>query len=106
MPKPPTDRNNPVTNNTTTAAPPPTAKQLNYLRTLAHRTGQTFTTPRTRKQASAEIRRLKAVRATGFTFAELQPEQAARHANHDVACTVKPWEVRGYGSNATWSQRS
>jgi hypothetical protein len=60
--------------------------------------------PRVHQPASAEIRRLKAVRATGFTFAELQPEQAARHANHDVACSVKPWEVRGYRSNCRWSQ--
>ena len=39
---------------------PPTAKQLAYLRALAERAGQTFATPRTSKDASAEIRRLKA----------------------------------------------
>ena len=38
----------------------PTAAQLNYLRTLASRTGQTFAYPATREQASAEIARLKA----------------------------------------------
>ncbi len=84
---------------------PPTFKQLRYLRTLASRAGQTFATPRTRAQASVEIRRLKAVRATGFTFAELQTEQAAREAHGDVAI-IQPWEIAGHGSTATWSQRS
>lgn len=37
----------------------PSAKQLAYLRALADRTGQTFTYPRTARQASAEIRRLQ-----------------------------------------------
>lgn len=84
---------------------PPTTKQLRYLRTLAGRAGQTFSTPQTRLQASAEIRRLKTVRTTGFTFAELQAEQAAREAHGD-ASIVKPWEIEGYGSTAGWSQRS
>jgi hypothetical protein len=84
---------------------PPTHKQLRYLRTLAGRAGQTFVTPLTRADASVEIRRLKAVRATGFTFAELQAEQAAREAHGDVA-TIQPWEIAGHGSTATWSQRS
>lgn len=34
---------------------PPTRKQLAYLRALAHRTGTTFTLPRTRRQASRQI---------------------------------------------------
>jgi hypothetical protein len=84
---------------------PPTFKQLRYLRTLASRAGQTFATPHTRAQASDEIRRLKEVRAAGFTFAELQAEQAARDAHGDVAI-VQPWEIAGRGSTATWSQRS
>jgi hypothetical protein len=84
---------------------PPTSKQLSYLRTLAGRGGQTFVTPRTRAQASEAIRRLKAVRATGFTFAELQAEQAAHEAHGDLAI-FRPWEIAGRGSTATWSQRS
>ncbi len=82
----------------------PTAKQLTYLRALATRAGQTFTPPRTRRQASREIRRLKTIQTTGFTFAELEGEQAPRQANDDVA--VHPFEVSGYGASATWSQRS
>jgi hypothetical protein len=84
---------------------PPTFKQLRYLRALASRAGQTFATPRTRAQASAEIRRLKSVRSAGFTFAELQAEQTAREVHGDVAM-VQPWEIAGHGSTATWSQRS
>jgi hypothetical protein len=72
---------------------------------LAGRAGQTFVTPRTRTRAPDEIRRLKEVRGTGFTFAELQAEQAAREAHGDVAI-VQPWEIAGRGSTATWSQRS
>ena len=37
----------------------PTAKQLALLRALAQRTGETFAYPRTRAQASSEIRRLQ-----------------------------------------------
>ncbi|HTX09509.1 MAG TPA: hypothetical protein VME22_12905 [Solirubrobacteraceae bacterium] len=85
---------------------PPTPRQLNYLKALANRTGQTFTYPRTSAQASAEIHRLKGIRATGFTFAELQAENAAREAHGDLACSVQGFEVTGYNSSATWSQRS
>jgi hypothetical protein len=84
---------------------PPTGKQLAYLRTLAERAGQTFIVPGTRAEASAEIRRLKATRGSGFTFAEMAAEEAARVAHGDVA-VVKPWEIDGRGSTATWSQRS
>ena len=84
---------------------PPTAKQLAYLRALAERTGQTFASPRTRTQASAEIRRLKSVRTRGFTFAELEAEQVVREVHGDVA-VVMPWEIAGPGSGATWSQRA
>lgn len=96
--------------NTETSSPAPTAKQLNYLRNLASRTGQTFTNPAARRQASVEIQRLQAVRTTGFTFAEIRAKQAAREAHHDVplnlASAVHPSEITGYGSTATRSQRS
>jgi hypothetical protein len=85
---------------------PATRKQLAYLRNLAQRAGQTFTTPRTRSQASVEIRRLQATRNTGFTFAELEAERAARELNDDLTCSIKPFEVSGVGSSATRSQRS
>lgn len=84
---------------------PPTAKQLRYLRTLAQRVGQTFATPRTRAEASNQIRRLKAIRETGFTFAELDAEARTREVHGDAA-SVRTWEIAGYGGAASWSQRA
>ena len=90
---------------------PPTAPQLRYLRVLAQRTGTTFTNPRTREQASGEIQRLKAIRANGLTFAELQAEQAGPEASQHVSLDYAPTvhhdeETIGYGASATWSQRA
>src|SRR3984885_6097218 len=85
---------------------PPSARQLNYLKALAHRTGQTFTYPKTSRAASGEIQRLKAVRPTSRIELELErldiaAEQAAREANCDVRVDLT--EIEGYGSTATWS---
>ena len=41
---------------------PPSPRQLNYLKALANRTGQTFTWPQTSSQASREIARLEGTR--------------------------------------------
>ena len=101
-----------TTNIPKTERPAPTSKQLAYLRSLARRTGTTFTPPTTRAQASREIQRLKKIASTGFTFAELEAEQAARYSNDDLplpsslTSAVHDWEITGYGSTATWSQRS
>jgi hypothetical protein len=89
----------------TSTEPLPTPKQLHYLRTLAGRTGQTFVTPRTRREASVQISSLRAVRSRGYTFAELPWELATREADGNVAI-IESWEIAGYGSTATWSQRS
>jgi hypothetical protein len=100
-----------LTTNPTTRIEPansparPTQKQLAYLRRLANRAGQTFTYPQTRTQASREIERLKKSRSRGLTFAELQAERAAREANDDTPLAVHDFEVRGWGADATWSQR-
>ena len=85
---------------------PPSARQLNYLKALANRTGQTFTYPRTSRDASREIQRLKAVRPSNRVELELErvdvaAEQAAREANCDVPVDVR--EIEGYGSNCRWS---
>jgi hypothetical protein len=86
---------------------PPTSRQLAYLRALAERTGQTFTPPRTSGEASREIRRLKQARP--MTSAELEVEREIADAvavgNKDAA-RFRRSEVTGYGSSATWSQRS
>src|ERR1700733_14576765 len=84
---------------------PPSPRQLNYLRALAHRTGQTFTYPKTSRAASREIQRLGPVPPPSRIELELErvdvaAEQAARGANCDVRVDLS--EIEGYGSNATW----
>lgn len=89
---------------------PPSSRQLGYLRSLARRTGTSFTYPQTRAQASREIQRLEAIASTGFTFAELEAENQARELNGDLPLTygtaIRDHEIDGYGSTATWSRRS
>jgi hypothetical protein len=86
---------------------PPTRRQLNYLKALAERTGQTFEWPSTSAAASREIRRLKNTRpSTGIEraverFGDTQAIEAAQDASE-----IHRFEVIGYGSNCTWSQRS
>jgi hypothetical protein len=87
----------------------PTSRQLAYLRTLAQRTGQTFSWPTTRSAASREIRRLETVPSITQVDREMErhdwaAEAAAREANCDVP--IRPHELDGYGSSTTWSQRS
>jgi hypothetical protein len=83
---------------------PPSTKQLAYLKALAQRTGQTFTWPQSRSQASAEIARLK--RTTPSTRVERRLEQIDDRAAHEAtedAAAVQGFEVVGYGSNCRWS---
>jgi hypothetical protein len=56
---------------------PPTSKQLAYLRALAERTGQTFAMPRTRQDASAEIRTLKATPAESRLERRIERDEIA-----------------------------
>jgi hypothetical protein len=74
----------------------PTANQLRCLRSLAISRGQTFTSPRTKAEASAEISRLlKAARDDG-------PE---REAEGPVDATaIRADEVTGHGANARWAR--
>ncbi len=87
---------------------PPTAKQLAYLRALAERTGQTFVTPPTSWDASAEIRRLKAIPADTRIERRIESREIADAiaAGPQDSARVIPTEVTGYGSSATWSRRS
>jgi hypothetical protein len=82
----------------------PTPKQLAYLRSLASRSGQTFEYPRSRRQASREIKRLKC--AEPSTRAEQQRERAeiadAIHCGSNDAARVRDSEITGYGSSAGW----
>jgi len=75
---------------------PPTTRQLRHLRTLADRTGTTFTNPATRSEASAQIRALKTRRRD-----PRRPWQAlGRDDRQPLAygAAVDPSEIEGYGS--------
>jgi hypothetical protein len=86
---------------------PPTQRQLHYLKALAQRSGQTFQWPTSSSEASREIRRLKQARpSTGLEraierFGDTQAIESAQDA-----AAIQGFEIVGYGSTATWSQRS
>ena len=83
----------------------PTSRQLNYLRVLANRTGQTFTYPTTFDEASAEITRLKAARPSSRVEVWIERKQIADAiaAGPDDAARVRDSEIAGHGSNCRWS---
>jgi hypothetical protein len=88
---------------TTTAKP--TSKQLAYLRSLAQATGETFTYPHTKAQASAQIRRLRQRTPSTRNEQRRERKQIARdlHERPQDACRVDlDRETSGYGANATW----
>jgi hypothetical protein len=82
----------------------PTGAQLRYLRQLADQTGTTFTPPATRRQASAEIARLKR-RPRSVRFERRNERRAVGRAlrEQQPASSVRDDEIQGYGSNATWN---
>jgi hypothetical protein len=86
----------------------PTPKQLAYLKALTERTGQTFAVPRTSQEASAEIRRLRAVPAESQLERRIEHDEIAEAISTGAqdGVRVTPNEVTGYGSSATWRQRS
>jgi hypothetical protein len=86
---------------------PPSARQLNYLKALAERTGQTFQWPSSSAAASREIQRLKMTRPSTELEREIERfgDTQAIEAEQD-AVAVHGFEVVGYGSTSTWSQRS
>jgi hypothetical protein len=83
----------------------PTARQLTYLRALAERAGQTFAYPRTRRQASAEIRRLRTQKPIGRVERRIERREIAdaiARGPDDAAGIDVDRDVTGYGSTATW----
>jgi hypothetical protein len=82
----------------------PTVAQLRYLRHLAEQRGQTFTTPSTRGEASAEIKRLKASRPSTRRERAIERAEGERHVRREDfdSAAVQPSEIEGYGSDATW----
>jgi hypothetical protein len=83
----------------------PTAKQLAYLRALADRAGQTFAYPHTRRQASAEIKRLRAQKPSSRVERRIERREIAdaiARGPDDAAGIDLDRDVSGYGSTATW----
>jgi hypothetical protein len=74
-------------------------EQLSYLTDLALQTGTTFTFPRTRRQASCEIDRLKGLKAKRGRYLEA-PRLDLDPAEQPYATEQKPGEIVGYGSSA------
>jgi hypothetical protein len=82
----------------------PTAKQLRYLRQLANERGQTFTTPTTKAQASAEIRRLQAAASENWVEREVERDRLAREVElPEDATAVREDEIAGHGAHAHWT---
>src|SRR6202020_1523189 len=84
----------------------PTSRQLNYLRVLANRTGQTFSNPKTRAEASLEIKRLKSARPSSRVEVRIERKQIADQiaSGPEDAAGVLDSEIAGHGSSATWVQ--
>lgn len=79
----------------------PSAKQQAYLRSLAQKTGTSFTAPKTRGEASREIERLKALASSPYHERQADRE-SVEQAPRGGAARVRENEVEGYGSTATW----
>ncbi len=83
----------------------PTPKQLDYLKDLAMKTGQSFPYPQSSAEAGVQIKRLRRARRT--PAAERRRE--TRQVRQDFAdrrggsAAVRPSEIGGYGSSATWA---
>jgi hypothetical protein len=84
----------------------PTPRQLRYLRTLAERTGTTFTTPRSIAEASRLIEEMQERKQTPRSEVsrerrEVSQDMATRRGD---AAQVRPDELSGHGSSATWTK--
>ncbi len=80
----------------------PTAKQQSYLRSLAQNTGTSFTPPKTRREASAEINRLKGLQRSA-AHERAGDRDAVQGAARGGDSRVRAHETEGYGSTATWA---
>ncbi len=83
----------------------PTSRQLQFVRSLAEQTGTSFTPPKTRAQASSEIKRLLALKEAGHVELAIRPsdiEAEPSESEFVYATGVQPGEVVGFGSAASW----
>jgi hypothetical protein len=86
------------------ARKPPSPRQLNYLKALAERTGQTFAWPTSSAAASREIRRLKNTAPSTQLERAIErfgDTQAIEVAQDAVA--IQGFEIVGHGSHCRWS---
>jgi hypothetical protein len=87
-----------------TADLPPRPKQLRYLRDLAAQRGVSFTPPKTRGQASAQIEALLRRPRDSYSDCRRDREAVSRGlASAGDGARVRDSEVSGYGSSARWS---
>jgi hypothetical protein len=95
----------PTTHRRPTVANKPTPRQLRYLRSLAERTGQTFTYPHTATEAGREIDRLKGVRPESRAERRIERKDIADQLATGPAdsARVREDEISGRGSSATWA---
>jgi hypothetical protein len=84
--------------------PSPNTAQLQYLKDLAEQTGTTFSTPRTSRQASLEIDRLKDLKATRGVHREIPRDPERREQPY--ATEQQAGETVGYGSTARRRQQT
>lgn len=88
----------------------PTERQMRFMRSLAEETGTSFVYPKTRKEASAEIKRLIAIRDAAEVLevepGEVQEHEVEREQAEErqlvYATGVAAGEVAGFGSSASW----
>jgi hypothetical protein len=86
------------------APQPASNRQLAYLRRLADQTGQTFTYPKTAREASVEIARLKNTPSQSRSERRVEDDYSTDlAASAGGATRVGEDETVGYGSNATWA---
>lgn len=85
----------------------PSSKQIRYLQDLALQRGESFVYPKTAAQASAEIGRLKSRRRMSAADRRREARELSRvmAERGGDAAAVRPSELTGYGSSATWSKR-
>ncbi len=92
-----------------TSQPPrsgrPTTKQLRLLRELALERGHSFTSPTTKTQASAEIRRLQGIRRQTHRERTIERRQLDGVTGPRDASRIEAREISGFGSSARWTHK-
>ena len=82
----------------------PTPQQLNYLKDLAMKAGQSFSFPQSFAEADVQIKRLKRTRRTPVAERRREVRQVRKAIadRRGGSAAVRSSEISGYGSSATW----